>query len=270
MNIIITGAASGIGAAAAKYFIERGHRVYGIDRNMAEGFEGEAFFTADVTVNDSLTAVADSLTSMNVKLDAIVSVAGVHGMYSLAEDRIEDIERLMDINLLGVMRVCRALHPLLSPRGRIVIVTSEVATYAPLPFNGLYSVSKAALESYAQALRQELNLLGQSVVTVRPGAVATPLSAGSVGATEGLAERTALYKGQAGKFANLTRKFMGKPITPDKMALTVYRATVARHPRLAYARHRNPGLVMLSLLPRRMQCGIIRLLLGVDRSTDRE
>jgi NAD(P)-dependent dehydrogenase (short-subunit alcohol dehydrogenase family) len=131
-----------------------------------------------------------------------------------------------------------------------------------MPFNGLYNVSKTALECYAQALRQELNLIGQKVVTVLPGAVETPLSASSVPATERLAAETRLYTRHAQSFAALVEKFKGKPIPPEKMAKTVLRAATAKHPRLSYSKHRNVGLVLLSLLPRRMQCAIIKLILN--------
>ena len=73
----------------------------------------------------------------------------------------------------------------------------------PLPFNGLYTVSKNALESYAQALRQELNLLNQKVITIRPGAIKTPLSSNSLTDTDKLAKDTILYQKQAGKFLNM-------------------------------------------------------------------
>ena len=69
-------------------------------------------------------------------------------------------------------------------------MTSEVASLDPMPFNGLYNVSKTALDSYSQALRQELNLLGQVVITIKPGSIETPLSEGSLVDTKNLAENT--------------------------------------------------------------------------------
>jgi len=147
-------------------------------------------------------------------------------------------------------------------KGRIVILTSEVATLDPMPFNGLYNISKTALECYAQALRQELNLLGQSVVTVRPGAVATPLAKGSKDSTAALAEKTELYKKQAKHFSSIVEKFTGKPMPPERLAKTIYKASTARHPRYSYSKHRNPGLVLLGILPKRAQCFVIKLLLN--------
>lgn len=259
LNVLITGAASGIGRAAAEYFIDRGHTVYGVD--IADCGLSHSF-VADVTIEASLVAVRAELSREGVIFDAILCIAGVHDMVSLVESDFTAIKRIIDVNLLGTALTCRTFHPLLAECGRFVILTSEVATYAPMPFNGIYNVSKTALECYAQALRQELGLLGQKVVTVRPGAVETPLASSSQTATARLAEKTRLYAEEAGKFSGLVAKFSGTPIKPTALAPLIYRATLARRPRLAYAKHRNIGLVLLSLLPKRMQCFIIRKILG--------
>ena len=131
-----------------------------------------------------------------------------------------------------------------------------------MPFNGLYSVSKTALDCYAQALRQELNLLGQKVVTVRPGAIETPLARGSLDATARLADTTELYERQAKHFLSITKRFMGTPMKPEALAGLIFRAATAKHPRLIYSKNRSAGLLLLNLLPKRMQCAVIKMLLG--------
>lgn len=261
MNVLITGVASGIGQAVADCFLSRGHVVYGIDRLPVAGKEGFFTFPADITDENSLLQVARQLQRQGAKLDAIVNIAGKHIMASLVENDFQQMKQVIDINLCGTMLVNRVFYPHLAKTGRIVIVTSEVASLDPMPFNGLYNVSKTALDCYAQALRQELNLLGQTVVTIRPGAVETPLSAGSVQATADLAKNTLLYKPQAKRFSSLAAKFMGKPMKAGALAALIYRASVTKRPKLIYQKHRNPGLVMLSWLPKRAQCALIKGLL---------
>ena len=263
MTVLVTGAASGIGRASAAALLAAGHRVFGLDLDTptapAEGdYRGLA---ADITDEAALTAVRDGLTAEGITLDAILCVAGVHAMVALTESDFSAIRRPIDINLLGTMLTCRTLHPLLARGGRIVIVTSEVAGMPPLPFNGVYTVSKTALDAYAQALRQELSLLSQKVVTVRPGAIETPLCNGSLDATARLAEDTVLFKKEAGRFLTVTRRFMGKPKPPAAIAKTILRALTAKHPRTTYKKYRNPGLVLLALLPLSWQCAIVRWLL---------
>ena len=260
MQVLITGAASGIGRATAELLLQNGHRVYGIDVQSAQG--KFPIYCADITREDQLLAVKEQL--QDVRLDAIINVAGIHKMVSLVESDYDQMKKVVDVNLTGTMLINRVFHSLLAPKGRIVIVTSEVAGFDPMPFNGLYNVTKTALDTYAQALRQELNLLGQKVVTVRPGAVGTDLCRGSVAATRALADTTELYQKQAKNFSAIAAKFMGKPISPEILAKLMYKAATKRRPKLTYKKHRNIGLVLLNLLPKRWQCGLIKFLLHLN------
>lgn len=262
MNILISGAASGIGRAAVERFLSQGHTVYALDISEIEQKDGVICYRADITNEQELCAVRDSLEREGVVLDAFILAAGIHKMASLAEDETELLRRVVEVNLIGTMLTCRILHARLAPRGRIVILTSEVASFDPLPFNGLYNVSKSALDTYAQALRQELNLIGQKVVTIRPGAVETPLASGSLTGTEALAERTVLYEKQSKHFLYFVKNFMGTPMKPERLAQKIYRVTVCRHPRPIYKVHHNLGLTLLSLLPKGMQCAVIKALLN--------
>lgn len=264
MNLLITGAVSGIGQAVTDLFIRMGHTVYGID--VANAADKNCFhgFIADITDETSLQGVKNHLRDNGITLDAILNIAGIHMMASLVESDYSRMKKVVDVNLTGAMLVNRLFHECLAKTGRILIVTSEVASFDPMPFNGLYNVTKTALDSYAQALRQELNLIGQKVITIRPGAVETPLSSESMKATQDLAQTTVLYKRQATSFAGLAAKFMGTPIKPEVLATLIYKATMAKHPKLIYKKHQNPGLVMLNVLPKGMQCTVIKLLLRLN------
>ena len=261
MNVLITGAASGIGQAVAKCFVEHGHTVYGIDLTKT-GNSGNYFgFAADITDQISLQSVKKHLQEQCITLDAILNIAGIHKMASLVESDYDTMKKVVDVNLSGTVLVNRVFYDLLTGNGRVIIVTSEVAGFDPMPFNGLYNVTKTALDAYAQALRQELNLLGQKVVTIRPGAVETSLSKQSMKATQELADTTRLYRKQARNFAGLAAKFMGKPIKAQVLAALIYKATTTKNPKLIYKKHQNPGLVLLNILPKRLQCWAIKLLL---------
>lgn len=261
LNVLVTGCASGIGGAVANLLSGEGHTVFGIDRARTDS-NSFVSFSADITSEEELFGIREKLSAGGVTLDAIVCVAGVHAMVSVVESDFSAIKRVIDVNLLGTILTCRALHGLLKKGGRVIIVTSEVATYSPMPFNGIYNVSKTALECYADTLRQELNLLGQRVITVRPGAVKTPLATDSLTKTEELVRTTELYKNEARHFSSLVKKFSGTPMAPELMAKTVYKALISKRPRLSYSKNRNPGLVLLSLLPKRWQCAVIKLILN--------
>lgn len=261
MKILITGVASGIGKATAKFFLENNHEVYGIDINKVEDTNNLHSFICDITNEDQLLKIKEELETSNVQLDSIINIAGIHKMSSLVEDDYSKLKSVIDINLLGTILVNKTFHSLLKDRGRILITTSEVAPLDPMPFNSIYSISKTALDSYAQALRQELNLINQKVITIRPGAIKTPLANSSLEGTKILASQTKLYKKQSHKFYNIVKNFMGVPIDPSKIGKLIYKASITKHPKLIYKKHSNLGLILLNIFPKRLQCFIIKTLL---------
>ncbi len=260
MTVLITGAGSGIGKAVAEYFLKNGHTVYGVDIRFPEDVGGMCAFTGDITCPQDMERIKTALQEQNAVLDWVLNFAGVHTMASFIEEEYEKIRRVAEINLLGAVLVNKTFHSLLKKDGKILITTSEVAPLAPLPFNGIYSVTKTALDAYAQALRQELNLLGQRVVTLRPGAIQTPLARGSADATVKLCENTKLYKKESVHFSRIVKRFTGTPMPAEKLARLVYKIAGKKRPKYVYSKHRNAGLVLLGALPKSWQCFIVKKL----------
>ena len=259
--VLITGVSSGIGKELKEIYLNHDYHIIGIDINECND-ERINFFKANITIEEELLKVKEYLQENDIKLDFIINVAGIHKMVSLVEGDFIDIKKVIDINLTGTMLVNRVFHETLVEKGRIVILTSEVASFEPLPFNGIYSISKIALESYAQSLRQELNLLNQKVITFRPGSIETPLASNSTYDTEVLANNTKLFKKQSVHFLNIVKKFSGRPMKPKKLAEKIYRKSIKKHVKYTYKIHQNFGLLLLGILPRRLQCFIIKLLLN--------
>lgn len=262
MNILLTGAGSGLGRAAAMYFAQNGDTVFALDIRPVSKEKNILPFQADITDRNSLLSVFARLKEDAVKLDAIVHFAGMILIDNYLEVAEEKLLGIFNVNLFGAMRVNQIFFPLLRESGRIVITTSEVAPLDPLPFNGIYSTTKTALDCYAQALRHEAGMLGRRVITVRPGAFDTPLARGSIPAMHEMVECSRYFSGQGKRFEQLMRMFTGKFQRPEKLAKIVFRAVHNRHPRLTYTMHSNPGLRLLSVLPQRWQVGIVRLLVG--------
>lgn len=250
-HVLITGVSSGIGEKTKDIFLANGYFVIGLDIKETNESNNFKFIKTNITNESDVLNVSNYLETNNIELDAVINIAGIHKMSSLVEDDFNNLKKVIDINLLGPMLINNKLHKNLKPKGKILIITSEVAGLDPLPFNGLYSVSKIALENYAQALRQELNLLNQKVITIMPGAIETPLQEGSLKATSDLSDKTVLYKKQSKKFLRITKKFMGKPLKAEKLARKIYKITIKKRNKLTYKIHRNLGLVLLNLLPKR-------------------
>lgn len=262
MKVLITGAASGLGRAAAVHFSQNGDTVYALDISPIAAQEGMLPFFADITDESSLNAVYAQLETDGVQLDAIINFAGMIFIDNYLEVEEEKLQRIFQVNLLGAMRVNKLFFPLLRENGKIIITTSEVAPLDPLPFNGIYSTTKTALDCYAQALRQEAGLLGRRVITVRPGAFNTPLAGGSIPSMHAMAQRSRYFSGQGKRFEIIMRKFTGKLQDPEKLAKTIFRAVHKRRPRNIYTVHSNLGLRLLSLLPKGLQVKVVKLLVG--------
>lgn len=260
MNVLITGCSSGIGKEVASYLLEQNINVYGLDINKIEDERIKSFY-CDVSDVSSILNVHDKLKEENVIFDAIINIAGTFIIDSFIEVDEKSLKRIFDVNLMGTINVNKIFFDLLKEKGRILITTSEVAPLDPLPFNGIYNVTKTGLDAYSQALRQELNLLGYKVITIRPGAFKTDLSMGSLIKTKELMNKTVLYKKQSKKFYTLVSKFMGTPKDPKKLCKTYYKALTVKKPKPIYKKNINHMMGMLSIFPLSFQCFIVKLLL---------
>ncbi len=260
-TVLITGAAGGMGYAAARRLIQDGDRVYGLDLRAPESPEGMIFLQTDLTDEAAVRAARDRLRSDGVWLDAIVHMAGIYELDSLVELDDAAWQRVLDVNLSAACRINRIFLPLLATGGRILLTTSELAPLEPLPFTGVYAVTKAALDKYAEALRMELQLLGISVSVLRPGAVDTGLLNVSTQKLDAFCGHTRLYRVNAGRFRRIVERVETRKISPERVAALVRRILYTQRPRAVYTINRNPLLLLLNALPGPLRHGIIRCLL---------
>jgi NAD(P)-dependent dehydrogenase (short-subunit alcohol dehydrogenase family) len=180
-RVIITGAASGIGAATAKELRVRGAQVVGLD------LKGEDDLIAcDVRDQESVDkAIAAAVERLGGGLDALVNCAGIGLPQSAAEKPGPDALGVIDVNLLGTWRVtATALPALRASHGRVVNISSGLAHIA-VPFATAYGASKRAVVGYSEQLRAELGD-EVTVTTVYPGYIRTPIHDASQSAGIGL------------------------------------------------------------------------------------
>lgn len=260
-NILVTGATGGMGTAISKSLIAKGYRVFGIDYREGEKIDGLNFFNCDVTDSESITAVMEKIRETTPVLDAIVHTAGIYDMDSLIEMSEERFIRIFDINFFGVFRVNKIFAPMLQKGSRIVITSSELAPLDPLPFNGIYGITKSVLEKYAFSLRMETNLLGIPVSIIRPGAVNTGLLGASTAAISRFVENTKMYKCNAQKFGKIVDSVESRHVPAERIADLVLDALESKHPKYLYNINRNPLLLLLNALPDKMQVEILGLIL---------
>ena len=151
--------------------------------------------------------------------------------------------------------------PLLNKNSRVVITSSELAPLDPLPFTGLYGITKSTIEKYAYSLRMELNLLGIKVSVIRPGAVKTNLLDVSTTSLDKFVNNTKIYKDNSLKFKHIVESVEAKNIEPIKIGKIAYKILKSKKPKYIYNINRNKLLRLLNVLPRRFQVWIIKQIL---------
>ena len=260
-SILITGAGGGMGRKTAELLLKQGFRIFALDIRPMEAKENLIPIVADLTVPESVERAVEAVRGYTDSLHAIIHFAGIYAMDSFAEIPYADFKKAFNINVFGAFLVNRAFLPLLHKGSRILITTSELAPLAPLPFTGLYAVTKSALDGYAYSLAMELQLLGISVSVLRAGAVDTGMLDVSTAALERFVEKTELYSCNANRFKKIVDSVESKKIPPEKIARKAEKIISKKHPRFIYTINRNPLLLLLNVLPKGLQLRIIKMIL---------
>ena len=257
-NVLITGACGGMGRATAERFTAAGWRVFALDKKGCDAKENLIPIECDVTDEESVKRAFCAVFSHTDRLDAVIHFAGIYMLESLAEMSDEAFRRIFDVNLRGAFLINKYFLPLLGEDGRILITTSELAPLDPLPFTGIYAVTKAALDKYAYSLAMELQLLGISVSVLRAGAVGTDMLGVSTTALDRFCERTELYTCNAERFKSIVGRVEARHILPQSIAEKAYEIVTKKSPAFAYSINRNPLLLLLNILPKRLQLWAIK------------
>ena len=266
-NVLITGGASGMGRATAIKLAKNGYRVFSCDIKTNETeVENIVQLNVDVTSMESVKNAFEFVSSKTDKLDAVINFAGIIMMNSLIEISEEDFIKIFNVNVFGAYRVNKTFFPLVkNGNGRIIITTSELAPNKILPFNAIYAISKKALDAYAQGLTMELGFLNIPVITLRPGAVETPIIKDSNSEMEVLNSNTVLYKNTITKFKKIVDNEQGGAISPVKIADLVLKILSKTRPKHIYVKNTSKKLKLLNILPTKLQLKIFKMILGVKK-----
>lgn len=260
-NILVTGACGGMGRATVAALRDKGCRVFALDLTAGEASKGVIPIACDITSSESLAAALACVREHTDSLDAILHFAGIYMLDSLVEMDESSFRRIFDVNLHGAFLVNRTFLPLLSRGSRIIITTSELAPLDPLPFTGIYAVTKGALDKYAYSLRMELQLIGIHVSVLRAGAVETSMLGVSTNALDRFCEKTEIYTCNAERFRAIVERVEARCVSPEKIARKALSILRKSNPAFAYSINRNPLLLLLGALPKRLQLWAIRLVL---------
>ena len=211
---VVTGGASGIGAATAKLLAERGARVAVLDRDVAI-VDSTAFAAVpcDVTSTAAVDAAISDVVSRLGGIDILVNNAGIGAVGDVTENGDEEWHRVLDVNVVGIARVTRAAMPHLreSPHAAIVNTCSVVATVG-VPQRAVYAASKGAVAALTLAMAADHVADGVRVNAVTPGTADTPW-----------VERLLEQSGDAAAAAEAlrARQPMGRLVTADEVAYAI-------------------------------------------------
>ena len=188
--VVITGCSSGIGLATSIAFARAGDTVIATMRDLGRAAPLEAAaagagvtvevvpldVTSDASVSQAFARVVDE----HGRVDVLINSAGLGTSATLEEMSIDDLQRSLEVNYLGVARTTKAALPLMrAARGGHIIGVSSVGGVVGQPFNDAYCASKHAMEGLYESLHPVAAALGVHVCIVEPGPVATPFHSSS-------------------------------------------------------------------------------------------
>jgi NAD(P)-dependent dehydrogenase (short-subunit alcohol dehydrogenase family) len=231
--VLITGGSSGIGKSIGDFLHAKGFVVYGTSRN-PEMILGSVFplITLDVRNKESIQKAVSEILSKSGRIDIVINNAGVGITGPIEEIPTEEIQNNFETNLFGPIEVMKAvLPPMRSQKSGLIINITSIAGYMGLPYRGIYSASKGALELITEALRMEVKSFGIHVTNVAPGDFATNIAAGRFHAP--------LIKGSAYEipYGN-TLKTMDDHVdsgsNPNEMAVAIFKIIQIQKPKVHY------------------------------------
>ena len=259
--VIVTGAYGGMGYAAVEAFRDKGYTVFALDRHVGDNEDRVIPIKVDLTMAEEIEKAYEAIKEVTDEVYAIVHFAGMYNLDSLVEMSENDFTRIFDVNVFSVYSVNKTFLPLLTEGSRIIITTSELAPLDPLPFTGIYAITKSALDRYAYSLRMELQLLGISVAVLRPGAVDTGMLGASTSALDRFCENTKLFSCNAERFKRIVDGVEARNVPPSKVGRLSLKILEKKRPRQVYKINRNPLLLLLNILPDRLATFVIKLIL---------
>ncbi|MBN1853249.1 MAG: SDR family NAD(P)-dependent oxidoreductase [Pirellulales bacterium] len=252
---LVTGASSGIGAAAAEMLAQEGYYVFAAARRMdkLELLKSDRIepMAMDVTNNASIHAAVDHIHSTKGRIDVLMNNAG-YGEYGFIEGLSpEDARRQFDVNVFGALEVIKAVLPLMRSQqsGRILQMGS-IVSHLSLPAIGWYAASKHAIKALMDALRLEVRQFGIRVVMIEPGPIATGFEEIAFASLDKAIAPTE-YQPLLDRFTKMMRRqFHGCP-EPDLVIKVIRKAVHAKNPKAAYTDRFKTHMVKLAvhLLP---------------------
>lgn len=253
---LITGANSGLGKAVAEILLKNGYYVFAADIRHTIPFPRQNFtpLTMDVSNSESVARGFVLIQAKTKTLDVVANFAGIVTLGSLIEKDPEDMARIMNIGLIGTMRVNKEAFPLVErAHGRFINVSSEYGLLPAVPFHSFYTATKHALEIYNDGLRKELLPFDVRVILIRPGAFKTDMQQGVQAQFDGLVKNSRHYSEALKKMERMMISELVRAKDPILVAKLFMKILHSKHPRRAYNINHSFKMKLIRCLPLWMQ-----------------
>ena len=280
-TVLITGATDGLGRAAALLLAEKGYRVFAAGRSTEKRAELDRLAAAkklpletlelDVCDDRSVSRAVKHILQKAANIDVLINNAGVGLMAVTEELKLDDLRRLYETNIFGLLRVTQAVLPHMRERksGRILMLSSVAGILTP-PTYGAYSSSKHAVEALSNALRLELYPFNIEVILIEPGYIMTNFQqtakelAQSYVAGSTISPYAKIY---SGAIAGATSSRRESKTTPEDCARVILHAIEASHPKARYTVTPLAKWAALGrrILPDTLLDSFLRRKFGIDR-----
>ncbi|MGB1042010.1 MAG: SDR family oxidoreductase [Tenacibaculum sp.] len=230
--VFITGASSGIGKSVATYLHNKEYTVYGTSRNPDKVEVPFNMVALDVTKEDTIQKAVETIVAKEGRIDVLINNAGKGITGPIEDTPTNEMRANFDTNFFGVIDVIKAVLPQMrKQQSGMVINTTSIAGYMGLPFRGIYSASKGALELVTEALSMEVKQFGIKVVNVAPGDFATNIASGRYHTP--VFENSA-YKEKYAENLALMDAHVDSGMDPDVMAKAIHKIIENQRPKIHY------------------------------------
>ncbi len=232
--VLITGASSGIGKSMAAFLRDKGLTVYGTSRKAENGQEidGIRFVQMDVTQDASVQAGINYILEKEGHIDILVNNAGIGMVGSVEDSTPDEMKMQFETNYYGPVRTLQAVLPSMRERGSGYIINiSSLAGLFGLPYRGVYSAAKYALNGLTETLRMELLQYGVQAVVLCPGDYKTAIKSSRIRVKKG---DSSVYAEEFDKVHQILNEELNHSGDPIEVAQTVWKIINTKSPKPYY------------------------------------
>lgn len=231
--VLITGGSSGIGKSIGEFLLNKGYEVYGTSRNPDRYPDSKIrLIPLEVTDINSIQSAVNKVIEQSGGLDVLINNAGAGITGAVEEVPEEEIKGNFETNFFGPLNVIKSVLPQMrSQKSGLIINITSIAAYMGLPYRGVYSASKAALEVITESLSMELKEFNVKICNLAPGDFSTNIASGRYHAP---IVKGSPYEYHYSKVLNSIDEDVNKGNDPIKVAEKIHSIITTNNPKIHY------------------------------------